>query len=113
MVGFLTDNRKKANRGTMLTGHAHILIVRKKRNILKKVQDFQITLYGCVWLVDIHFDVGDFFEAHALVDRPAKFRSVQHNAVFSLWQRFQRTFNGGAHSDFCVTMLHQCEQKMN
>jgi hypothetical protein len=38
---------------------------------------------------------------------------VQHNAVFSLWQRFQRTFNGGAHSDFCVTMLHQCEQKMN
>jgi len=91
----------------------YVLIIIKKTNIFQKAQDFRITLYGCIWLVNIHFDMGNIFEAHAFVDRPAQFRSVQHNAMFSVWQRFQRTFNGGAHSDFCVTMLDQREPKMS
>lgn len=57
--------------------------------------------------------MGDAFKPHALVDRLTHFRRVQHDAMFCVWERFQRTLNGGTQSDFSVTVLYQDEQETN
>ncbi len=74
-------------------------------------QNFWITLYGYDWVVNIRLDMGDVFEAHALIHRSSQFGRVQYDVVFCVWQRFQRTLNGSAQSDFCITMLYQDEKK--